>query len=141
MDNPSEWRVNHERAYVYVFLYYTECEWNMFSIEEDKIFDEFSPSIGKNTTSMGDVVYTINQDDVPTPYLTLTVLYDGDIPPVVDRISLSTQEIGIVALSYENENGVVYRLEQASTLLTLKVPRKNASKNVVCWSRLLQIIA
>ena len=26
-------------------------------------------------------------------------------------------------------------------VLTLKAPRKNASENVVCWSRLLQIIA
>ena len=101
------------------------------SVEEDKIVDEFSPSIEKTISSMGDVVYTINQDDVSTPYLTLTVLFDGDIPPVVDRISLLTQEIGIVALSYENNNGV-YRLEQASTLLTLKAPRKNASKSVVC---------
>ena len=90
---------------------------------------------------MGDVGYTINQDDVLTPYLTLTVLNDGDIPPVVDHINFFVENIGKVALSYENENGVVYRLEQASTLLTLKAPRKNASKNVVCWSRLLQIIA
>ena len=26
-------------------------------------------------------------------------------------------------------------------MLTLKAPRKNASENFVCWSRLLQIIA
>ena len=32
-------------------------------------------------------------------------------------------------------------IRQSISYLTLKVPRKNASENVVCWSHLLQIIA
>ena len=42
---------------------------------------------------------------------------------------------------FNRNQDTVKKSVHEQNILTLKVPRKNASENVVCWSRLLQIIA
>ena len=39
------------------------------------------------------------------------------------------------------EESMIHYSRKGQSYLTINAPRKNASKKVVCWSRLLQIIA